>query len=189
MRIKEDTMRLTRRQLREIIEENLFDKFKRGRKNKEPLEDPGTEKDVATKKDPPKYYIMSPDGEISNENAEYLQTHLFREVGKHLGKDNGIKTRDFGYYLEELGVDIEKFEYVSSRIQKSKMVPNVQIIYSSLQKSPDRKNMDIELDMYLMGKRISSDGGRLTGIKAGQRADGQHQSDIELSRYVRNLVT
>ena len=90
--------------------------------------------------------------------------------------------------MEELGVDIRKFDQ-AGRIEKSKMAPNVQIIYSSIQMSPDRKNMYIELDMYHMGKRVSSDGGRLTGIKAGQRADDQHESDIELARYVRNLVT
>ena len=48
--------------------------------------------------------------------------------------------------------------------------------------------MQIRLDMYLGGQKVSQSVGPLKGIKAGSRDDGTHESDEQLAKYVKSLL-
>ena len=71
----------------------------------------------------------------------------------------------------------------------SKTIPEIKLIFSEIFPTPDGRNMEIQLDLYYGGSLKNSSGGTLTGIEAGKREDGTHESDEQLARYVKELVT
>ena len=182
-------MKLTRRQLNNVIVENLFGKRKKKKQTEKELE-ADIEAMKSKKVEEPKYVVMMPSipDDLPNDNMFYLQKNISREAGKTLGRDKEIDVEDFTTEIEKFGMDDSDLE-VRSQLEMSQKFPMFKIIHSSLQYTPDKKQMYIELDMYLDGKRVSSSDGKLSGVKEGYHDDGTHESDAQLAKYVKELVT
>ena len=183
-------MKITRRRLNQIIYENLFkdlkDKLSKNKNIKTPSENlPDVEEEQSKK-----FVCVFPTipDDLPNDNARFLVNKISREVGKNLGVKNEIAPTDFAAYLNSQGMDDSSLD-VGSQLELANLAPELKVIFTEMTRTPDKKGMEIKLDMYHGGQKVSSSGGSLAGVKAGYRDDGTHESDEQLARYVKELVT
>ncbi len=191
-------MKLTRRQLNNIILENLFsDMFGIRQKKKDKqatLDKMQADADAIMRPSQdikPKFMVMPPRGGAAGyaeSNYEILMNKIARAAGKDLGFENRLRPEDVESYLEGKGGDVAAVFDATSALGISKNLPDVKLIFSEINPTPDGRNMDIQLDLYYEGSLKNSTGGTLSGIEAGKREDGTHESDEQLARYVKELV-
>jgi len=191
-------MKLTRRQLNNIILENLFsDMFGIRQKKKDKqatLDKMQADADAImrpSQDSKPKFIVMPPSGPAGYADSNYriLMNKIIRAAGKDLGFENNILPEDIESYLEGKGDDATAVFDATSPLAISKSLPDVKLIFSEINPTPDGRNMEIQLDLYYEGSLKNSTGGTLSGIEAGKREDGTHESDKQLARYVKELVT
>ena len=191
-------MKLTRRQLNNIILENLFsDMFGIRQKKKDKqatLDKMQADADAImrpSQDSKPKFMVMPPRGPAgyAESNYEILMNKIARAAGKDLGFENKLRPEDVESYIEGKGANAAAVFDASSALDISKSLPDVKLIFSEINPTPDGRNMDIQLDLYYEGSLKNSTGGTLSGIEAGKREDGTHESDEQLARYVKELVS
>ena len=191
-------MKLTRRQLNNIILENLFsDMFGIRQKKKDKqatLDKMQADADAIMRPSQdsrPKFIVMPTSGPAGYADSNYriLMSKIIRAAGKDLGFENNLLPEDVESYAESKGTNVAAVFDATGPLAISKSLPDVKLIFSEINPTPDGRNMDIQLDLYYKGSLKNSTGGTLSGIEAGKREDGTHESDEQLARYVKELVS
>ena len=195
-------MKITRRQLENIIQENLFSNVF-GKDNKEKdIAKSDTEISSQESQVPKSFVVLSPMGQFKkDEYAVDLHSNITMQIGNDfLAGYNSLDFPDgFMEYFNKYNVSDLDIGDLEGGLAFSKALPELHIIDVRLTSLSDAKEgMRIYLNYFLNGRKVKMSGGKLAGVQQGKQpgpdgkmgtADDTHLSDQQLSSYIKKLMT